>query len=65
MSDTKAKKKYSLVVEPHGSYEKYVVYFEYDNPKNKNLTHAFSVFEPFMNESIDAVTSMIEFLRKH
>lgn len=33
-------------------------------PKNKKLTHAFCVFEPFMEESIDAVDKMIEFLRK-
>ena len=34
-------------------------------PKNKKLTHAFSVFEPYINESIDAITSMIRFLRKY
>ena len=34
-------------------------------PKNKKLTHAFSVFEPYMPESIDAISSMLEFLRKY
>ena len=37
MSETKAKKKYSLVVEPHGSYEKYVVYFDYDAKKGYQI----------------------------
>lgn len=34
-------------------------------PKDPKLTHAFSVFEPYWDESIDAMTSMIEFLQKY
>lgn len=34
-------------------------------PKNEKLTHAFSVFEPYMDESVDAITSMIQFLCKY
>lgn len=34
-------------------------------PKNPKLVHAFCVFEPFMEESIDAVNKMVEFLRKY
>ncbi len=34
-------------------------------PKNEKLTHAFSVFEPYMEESIDAVKAMLHFLRKY
>lgn len=30
-------------------------------PKNKKLTHAFSVFEPFMDESFEVIHSMTEF----
>lgn len=33
-----------------------------DYPKNKKLTHAFSVFYPFWDESSDAVASMLQFL---
>lgn len=31
-------------------------------PKNEKLTHAFSVFEPYMKESVDTMTSMLQFL---
>lgn len=34
-------------------------------PENKKLTHAFSVFEPYMEESIDSMTSMTCFLRRY
>lgn len=34
-------------------------------PKNKKLTHAFSVFEPYLEESIEAVKSMISFLSQY
>lgn len=34
-------------------------------PKNEKMTHAFSVFEPFWDKSVDAVTSMLAFLRKY
>lgn len=34
-------------------------------PKNERMTHAFSVFEPFWDKSMDAVTSMLQFLRKY
>ncbi|MBQ9768458.1 MAG: alpha/beta hydrolase [Lachnospiraceae bacterium] len=34
-------------------------------PNNRKLTHAFSVFYPFMDESIEVITSMLEFFRKH
>ena len=34
-------------------------------PENEKLTHAFCVFEPFMDESADAITKLIAFLRKH
>ena len=33
-------------------------------PKNKKLTHAFSVFEPFMPESSEVIDMMVEYLRK-
>lgn len=33
--------------------------------KNEKLTHAFSVFEPFMDESVDAMNSMVDFLRRY
>ena len=33
-------------------------------PKNKKLTHAFSVFEPFMPESGAVIDMMVEYLRK-
>ena len=35
-----------------------------DYPKNKNLTHAFSVFEPFLDESSEVIDMMTEYLRK-
>lgn len=45
---------------------KYGVEHELMNfPKNPKLTHAFCVFEPFMNESIEAMESMAQFLRKY
>lgn len=34
-------------------------------PKNKKLTHAFCVFEPFMSESDEVIHSMISFLCEH
>lgn len=33
-------------------------------PKNKKLTHAFSVFEPFLPESSEVIDMMVEYLRK-
>ena len=33
-------------------------------PKNKKLTHAFSVFEPFLPESSAVIDMMVEYLRK-
>ena len=33
-------------------------------PKNKMLTHAFSVFEPFLPESSAVIDMMVEYLRK-
>lgn len=33
-------------------------------PKNKKLTHAFSVFEPFLPESGEVIDMMVEYLRK-
>ena len=33
-------------------------------PKNKKLTHAFSVFEPFLSESSAVIDMMVEYLRK-
>ncbi len=36
-----------------------------DYPPNPKLTHAFCVFEPFMEESTDAITSMLHFLLKY
>lgn len=33
-------------------------------PKNKKLTHAFSVFEPFLPESGAVIDMMVEYLRK-
>ena len=35
-----------------------------DFPKNKKLTHAFSVFEPFLPESGAAIDMLVEYLRK-
>lgn len=35
-----------------------------DYPKNKNLTHAFSVFEPFLDESSEVIDMMTAYLRK-
>lgn len=37
MKEISVKRKYSLVVEPHGSYEKYVVYFDYDSEKGYQI----------------------------
>lgn len=34
-------------------------------PKQKELTHAFSVFEPFLPESVKTITSMTTFLQKY
>lgn len=34
-------------------------------PENKKLTHAFCVFEPYMAESMNAITSMLRFLRRY
>lgn len=34
-------------------------------PKNPNLTHAFSVFEPFLPESDKVILSMIDFFKKY
>lgn len=34
-------------------------------PKNPQLTHAFSVFNPFMNESSQVISSMTEFFKQH
>lgn len=34
-------------------------------PAGEKMTHAFSVFYPFMDESVDAISSMIKFLRKY
>lgn len=36
-----------------------------DFPDDPRLTHAFCVFEPFMEESTDAITSMTQFLLKY
>ena len=33
-------------------------------PENKKLTHAFSVFEPFLPESGEVIDMMVEYLRK-
>ena len=35
-----------------------------DYPKNINLTRAFSVFEPFLDESSEVIDMMTEYLRK-
>lgn len=35
-----------------------------DFPKHKKLTHAFSVFEPFLPESSAVIDMMVEYLRK-
>ncbi len=35
-----------------------------DFPKNKNLTHAFCVFEPFLPESSEVINLLVEYLRK-
>lgn len=46
--------------------EKYHMPHELINfPKNEKLTHAFCVFEPFMEESMDAMASMTQFLRQY
>lgn len=37
----------------------------YYGEKNKKLTHAFCVFEPFMVESSDAITNLVHFLKKY
>ena len=34
-------------------------------PKNSELTHAFSVFKPFIKESKDTIKSMIDFLTQY
>ncbi len=34
-------------------------------PKNEKLTHAFPVFDPFMEESIDAIESMLAFFHEY
>ena len=36
----------------------------FDFPKNKKLTHAFSVFEPFLPESHAVIDMLTEYLRK-
>ena len=33
-------------------------------PKNKKLTHAFSVFEPFLPESGQVIDMLVEYLKK-
>ena len=33
-------------------------------PKNKKLTHAFSVFEPFLPESSEVIDMMVKYFRK-
>ena len=50
---TKALKKYNM---PHK-----LINF----PKNKPLTHAFSVFEPFLAESSETLKLMTNFLKKY
>lgn len=35
-----------------------------DFPKNKKLTHAFSVFEPFLPESKETIDLLVKYLRK-
>ena len=35
-----------------------------DFPKNKKLTHAFSVFEPFLPESSEVIDMMVKYFRK-
>lgn len=35
-----------------------------DFPKNKQLTHAFSVFEPFLPESKETINLLVQYLRK-
>ena len=65
------------LVTSHNDYlRKYTINFEkalaaaqkehelIDYPKNKNLTHAFSVFEPFLDESSEVIDMMTEYLRK-
>lgn len=42
-----------------------VVHELVDYPKDPRLTHAFSVFYPFLPESTDAITSMLRFLRSY
>lgn len=37
----------------------------YYEEKNSRLTHAFSVFEPFMEESGDAISKLVQFLKKY
>lgn len=36
-----------------------------DFPSDERLTHAFSVFEPTMNESQEVIKSMVKFFQKH
>lgn len=65
------------LVTSHNDYlRKYTINFEkalaaaqkehelVDYPKNKNLTHAFSVLEPFLDESSEVIDMMTEYLRK-
>ncbi|MBQ8822299.1 MAG: alpha/beta hydrolase [Lachnospiraceae bacterium] len=44
----------------HGVPHKLVNY-----PENKRMTHAFSVFEPFWEKSIDATAEMLDFLKQY
>lgn len=37
----------------------------YYEEKNENLSHAFSVFEPFMAESQDAIAKLVRYLEKY
>ena len=49
-------------------FEKALAYYQIPHelknyPKNKKLTHAFSVFEPYMEESLEATSAMIQFFQ--
>ena len=48
------------------SLTNYNIPHKLDNyPKNSELTHAFSVFKPFIKESNDTIKSMIDFLTQY
>lgn len=65
-----------LVTSHNDSLRNYTIHFEkaltaakkehelVDFPKNRKLTHAFSVFEPFLSESGAVIDLMVEYLRK-